>query len=450
MRITIVGGGEIGYALCVALSAENDVFIVDNASEVATRFAQVDAEFVLGSGTSPDTLRQAQVQGCDLFIACTKRDEVNIVACSIASQLGANDTVCFVSKKDFVHSSAGADGLRDHFGINRVIWPEAQLAAAIERIIMAPGAVDAGVFAGGKVRLLEFKLEADSGIASDTVSEAALPYGVVVVAVKKGDSILIPHGSTQLEVGDKVALMGTEQAMEDMRAMSSPGAGKGSSRAVTIIGAGDVGYRLAQQLDGAQNIQLTVIERNRSRGERLAASLRRSLVLQGDGTDLELLENEEIGRSDVMVSVIENDERNLLACLLGRQLGVGQVITRVSKPSNLRLFELVGIDVALSARGTAVASIVHQITGGRSSLLAVLEQGQAKVIELVVPSGYPETSLRELKKPSDFIVGAVLRGEEAIVPRGTDLILPGDRLLVCCTEDAAVSIRDTFSAVASS
>ena len=450
MRILIIGGGEIGYALCAALSAEHDVFVVDNDPDVAERFAQVDSGFVDGSGTSPGVLRQAQVDGCDLFIACTQLDEVNIVACSIGSQLGARETVCFVSKQDFVRPPGGTESLREHFGIDRVIWPEAQLAAAIERIIMAPGAIDAGVFADGKVRLLEFKLQPDSPFVGTSVAEAGLPKGVVAVAVKRGEAVTIPRGGTRFEAGDKVALMGAGDAMEALRPRLSPDGSRKMSQLVTIIGGGDVGYRLAQRLDAVSNIELRVIERDQSRGELLAASLRRGLVLQGDGTDLELLESEDIGRSDVMVSVIDNDERNLLACLVGRQLGVRQVITRVSKPSNLRLFELVGIDVALSARGAAVASVVHQIDGGRSSLLAVLEQGQARVIELIVPADQPEAALMDLNTPTESIVAAILRGDDVIVPRGADRIFSGDRLLVCCTEAASRSVLGTFTPVSSS
>ena len=198
MRILIIGGGEIGYALCAALASEqaseHDVFVVDNNPHVAGRFAQVDSEFVEGSGTSPEVLRLAQVDGCDLFVACTQLDEVNIVACSIGSQLGARETVCFVSRQDFVRSPGGTESLREHFGIDRVIWPEAQLAAAIERIIMAPGAIDAGVFADGKVRLLEFKLQPDSPFVDKSVAEAGLPDGVVAVAVKREEAVEIPRG----------------------------------------------------------------------------------------------------------------------------------------------------------------------------------------------------------------------------------------------------------------
>jgi trk system potassium uptake protein TrkA len=177
----------------------------------------------------------------------------------------------------------------------------------------------------------------------------------------------------------------------------------------------------------------------------LAARLRRALVLHGDGTDLELLEAEDIGRSDVMVSVIDNDEKNLLASLLGRQLGVRRIITRVSKRANLRLFERVGIDVAISARGAAVASVLHQIEGGTSSLLAVLEQGAGRILELEVPAGYAARALRDVAPPRDSIVGAILRRGGAIVPRGDDRIEPGDHLLVFSTQEAADRVRDFFT-----
>jgi trk system potassium uptake protein TrkA len=167
-------------------------------------------------------------------------------------------------------------------------------------------------------------------------------------------------------------------------------------------------------------------------------------VLNGDGTDLSLLESEDIGRTDVLVSVIDNDEKNLLASLLGRQLGVRRVITRVSKPGNLRLFERVGVDVAISARGAAVASVLHDIEGGQASLLAVLEEGEGRILEVRVPLTYRERTLRELGSPRDSIIGAILREDQALVPRGTDTVRPGDRLLVFSTREAAHHVRTFF------
>jgi trk system potassium uptake protein TrkA len=179
----------------------------------------------------------------------------------------------------------------------------------------------------------------------------------------------------------------------------------------------------------------------------IAGRLRRTLVLSGDGTDLELLESEDIGRSDVLVSVIDNDERNLSASLLGRQLGVRRIITRVSKAANLRMFEHVGIDVAISARAAAVASVLHQIHGGTTRLLAVVEQGAGRVLELDIPAGYASRPLRDLAPPLNSIVGAIVRGGRAIVPRGADHVQEGDRLIVFTTHEAADQVRNYFGNV---
>ena len=445
MQIIVIGGGEIGYALTRALAAHHELCVIDSAPSVADRFGLLDVEFLTGSGTSRSLLQRARVSSCDLLIACTGLDEVNIVACSLGSQLGCRSTICFVSKEDFVQTPEGRDSLSEHFGIDQVIWPEAQLADAIERIIMAPGSVDAGVFAGGEIRLLEFKLGSSSPLVGKPISALDLPYGVVIVAVHHGERTSIPRGRTVLDPGDKVVLMGTREAMKLLQRQLSPKAAEERSRLVTIIGGGDVGLRLAQQLDSEPGIQVYVVEHDHARGEMLAATLGNALILEGDGTDLGLLESEEIGRSDVMVSVIDHDERNLLACLIGRQLGVESVITRVSTPANLRLFELVGIDVPLSARGAAVASVIHQIDGGRSSLLQVLEEGQAKVVELTVPDTFQSTALRDLGMPDEAIIGSIVRRGHVIVPRGEDRIEPEDRVLVCATGISAEEIRELFT-----
>ncbi len=449
MRIILIGGGEVGYALAKSLESHNEVAVVDSNPAQADRFNSLDVEFDVGSGTSGELLRRIHAETSEFVIACTGSDEVNIVACSLASQLGARQTICFVSSNDFLQDADTSEGLRKNFGIGRIVWPEAQLAAAIERIIMAPGAIDAEAFAGGEIRLLEYRLEDRSPLANRTVAHANLPTGVIIVAVKHNDVTSVPHGYTRLTSGDKVVLMGARKAMETLQARVFPKTVTSKQihmpRLVTIIGGGDVGFNLAQHLEKASGIQLRLIERDQRRAQMLASALNRALILNGDGIDLELLQAEEIGSSEVVVSVIDNDERNLLASLLARQLGVGKIITRVSKTSNRKLFERVGIDVALSAKGAAVASIVHQITGGKDSLLAVLEEGQAKVIELTVPSNYETKALRNFKVPSDSIVGTILRDHEVIVPSGNDKVNPGDRLLVCCTESSEHLVRELFT-----
>jgi trk system potassium uptake protein TrkA len=445
-RVVIVGGGQVGSSLARALATDHEVFVIDHDTGVADTFSSMDVEFILGSGTSEDVLVRADVEHCEFLVACTGLDEVNIVACAIANRIGNPQTICLVSRDDFLSAGGKAIGL-EQFGIDRVLWPEAQLAADIERIVTAPGAIDAEVFAGGIVRLFEYRLGAGSQLITSQVSGLHLPRGSLIVAVKRAGRIFVPRGATRLVAGDKIIIMGTPDALRAVQALVHPGTTRDRQR-VTIIGGGDVGFQLAACLETSPSIELSVVEGDPDRGAMLAARLSRTLVLNGDGTDLELLESERVGQSDVLVSVIDNDEKNLLASLLGRQLGVPKVITRVSRPANLRLFELVGIDVALSARGSAVASILHQITGGRASLLAVLEHGEARVIEITVPDTFEPRELKGIGTPEDAIVAAILRGDRAIVPRGDDQVEPGDRILVFSTRAAADRVLAYFGAEA--
>jgi trk system potassium uptake protein TrkA len=443
MRIVIVGGGQIGSSLARALAAEHEVVVIDHDPAVADTFTTIDADLIVGSGTSEEILERAGIKDARFFVATTPLDEVNIVACAIANRMASPETICLVSRADFTPDSREMQGLTQ-FGINRVLWPEAQLAADIEGVVTAPGAIDAEIFAGGRIRLLEYKLDAASKLITVPLGQLHLPRGSLIVAVKRGGALFVPRGNTQLADGDKIILMGTPEAMREVEGLINP-ARSGGSIEVTIIGGGDVGLQLAERLEQSTQCRVRVMERDITRGEMLAARLRRTLVLNGDGTDLEFLESENVGRSDVLVCVIDNDERNLLASLLGRQLGVPKIVTRVSRPTNLRLFERVGIDVALSARGAAVASILHQITGGTSSLLAVVEHGEARVLELVVSPRFEPRPLKGIGAPGDVIVGAILRGRDVIIPRGDDRIEPGDHIIVFSTKDAADRVQAYFS-----
>jgi trk system potassium uptake protein TrkA len=443
MRIVIVGGGQIGSSLARALAADHEVVVIDHNRAVADTFTTIDAELIVGSGTSEEILERAGIHDARFFVATTPLDEVNIVACAIANRMASPETICLVSRADFTPDSRELQGLAQ-FGINRVLWPEAQLAADIEGVVTAPGAIDAEIFAGGRIRLLEYKLDAASKLITVPLGQLHLPRGSLIVAVKRGGSLFVPRGNTQLADGDKIILMGTPEAMRDVESLIHPTRGGGSIE-VTIIGGGDVGLQLAERLERSPHCHVRIMERDPARGEMLAARLKRALVLNGDGTDLEFLESENVGRSDVLVSVIDNDERNLLASLLGRQLGVPKIVTRVSRPTNLRLFERVGIDVALSARGAAVASIIHQITGGTSSLLAVVEHGEARVLELVVSPRFEPKPLKGIGAPADVIVGAILRGSQVIIPRGDDRVEPGDHIIVFSTKDAADRVQAYFS-----
>ena len=443
MRIVIVGGGQIGSSLARSLATDHEVVVIDHDRAVADSFANIDADLIVGSGTSEEVLERAGIREARFFVASTPLDEVNIVACAIANRMASPETICLVSRADFTPDSRELQGLAQ-FGVNRVLWPEAQLAADIEGVVTAPGALDAESFAGGAIRLLEYRLDDESPLIAKPLGQLGLPRGSLIVAVKRAGALFVPRGNTQFAAGDKIILMGTPDAMRQVEHLIHPSRSRDTIE-VTIIGGGDVGLQLAERLEKSSHCRVRIVERNVARGEMLAARLKCALVLNGDGTDLEFLESENVGRSDVLVCVIDNDERNLLASLLGRQLGVPKIVTRVSRPTNLRLFERVGIDVALSARGAAVASILHQITGGTSSLLAVIEHGEARVLELVVSPLFEPKPLKGIGTPGDVIVGAILRGREVIVPRGDDRVEPGDHIIVFSTKEAADRVQAYFS-----
>jgi len=444
MQIVIVGGGEIGLGLSRTLAPRHDVVVVDHAAAIADRFAALDVQVLIGNGTNPDILQQAGVATCDFLIAATGMDEVNVLAALIARRIGSPKTICLTSRADLLQPFGGRDLLREHVGVDRVVWPEGELAENIGRIVAVPGALDAETFAQGRVALLEYRLEAGSPLLASPLASVALPAGVLIVAKRRDDRVVIPDGTTRLQAGDKVFVMGLAAAVAEARRLFHPPAARPHQR-VTIIGGGDVGLLLAQRLDANPDVDVCVIERDHARGEVIAARLRRAMVLNGDGTDVELLQSEDVGGSDVAVSVVDCDERNLLTSLLCRQLGVRRVIARVTRPANLRLFERMGVDVALSARGAAIAAIAHHIEGGPWSLLAVLEEGQAQVIEVPVPAGYPPTPLRAIAGLQGAIVGAVLRDDAVVVPGGDEAIRGGDRLLIVTTGCDAEALRRQFS-----
>ena len=416
----------------------------------AARLERLDVETITGSVSSPDTLRKARVDRAVVSVACSLEDECNLVACVTAKRLGhatgGPKTVCFFHRAEYARSQ-DADGISaaEAFGIDVVIWPAEQLAQEIVRIVTVPGALDVEVFEGGHVRMLKYAVAPASDFAGRTLREVGVPQGVVLVGVRRGDRMFLPRGDTRFEPGDKVIGMGDKKGVARLAArLAAHDAASETGGAVTVVGGGSVGQMVAAGLEEAGGFRIKVIESDHGRCEEVARLLKSSLVLHGDGTDLALLESERVDASRVLVAVTNRDEKNLLVSLLGKQLGIPRIVTRADSPANERLFERVGIDVARSAKGTAIQAVVHRIVGGRTELLAEVEHGDARVLETTVPASVPETPLKDLRAPVFAIIAAILRGGKTIIPRGEDSIRGGDRLLVFCDRASEAAVRDFF------
>ncbi len=443
MRIIIAGGGEIGYQLAKDLALVNDVVVVvEQNQEIIDRFSRLDLQVTIGRPTHPDVLKGVGLNESDTFIGCSESDEENIISCIAAKRLGVSLTYCFVSKEEYYKSFVGQDGSA-HLEIDHIIWPQRMLAEEIARIVLVPKAIDVEFFAGGRVLLLEYRLRHDSPLLAKPLAELRLPRGVLAVAVSEDEKLRIPSGGTVFHEGEKVVFMGEEHALLRLQRAFIPEAEQ-KIREVTILGGGTVGFTLAKLLQREKKLRLKIIELSVERCEFLASELPSTLILNGDGTDLELLDAEQIYRSDVLVSVTTNDEKNLLASLLARQMKVPKIITRVDRPNNLRLFESVGIDVPLNMRVTAVETVLNSLQQTDIQLRATVEHGRADVLEVRVPPTFSTAKLKDMTPIQGAIIAAIVRKNRVIVPHGDDLVKPGDTLFVFSTDEAAETVRNYF------
>ncbi len=427
MNVVIVGGGEIGSQIAAALHNSHDVTVVDIDKNRADTFDQLDVRFVVGSGSDPKDLHKAGVPRASAFIACTTNDDVNVLACLAAKGLGAKDTMAFVTRQRYLDAFAD-HGPMESVGlvINRVLWPQRTLAHQIVDIVRVPRALDSAFFAGGRIKMLEYRLEPGDPFMGQTLLELSLPDNVLVVGVIQRDKFTIPDGQTVLHPGDKVIFMGSAQSMRLLEARFSPS--RKQLQNVVIVGGGNVGFMVAEELQH-ERMHVTIVEENEARCEKLATYLPRVMVLKGDGTDLELLESERVEDAHVLIAVTDDDSKNLLISLLAKQLGIPKVITRVGRARNQRLFERVGIDISLTPRTAAVQEVLNWLKVDQVDHLASIE-GRAEVIEVTYPYSKTVGMVKNLGAPPNSLIGAVFRKDKVIVPSGDTTVQHGDHLFM--------------------
>jgi len=449
MRIVLVSSGQIARQFAQELSVDYDVTIVHWGDEGRSELERIDCEILEGQGNDIEIMKRAGAHRAEYVIACSRSDEVNLLTCLTARQLGKAHTICFVEKEEYVRTFGAFYGGTvqgaPQFGIDRIVWPARMLASRIERILAVPGATDVGRFARGKLSFLEYKLPADLPLVGRPLMEIrSLPSQVLLVGVRRGDQWFVPRGQSVLEEGDRVHFIGRSESMHQLAAWFTEHLGTAKSTQVVIVGGGTVGLRLARSLEGNPSLQVKLIENDMDRCAEIAQILERALVLNGDGCDLDLLESEQVWRARALVAVTDSDEKNLLASLLGSQLGIPKVVTRVSSAANLRVFERVGIDVPLSARAAATEAVLHHIRHEEVDLLATLGEGQGEVVELTLQEEFTPTPLKELVMPPDSIIAAIERQGEALVPGGATLLGPGDRCYVVCSPERVAEVREAL------
>ncbi len=444
MHILLYGATETGYMVASQLYRKHDITIIDDIDRLPERFANLDISFVSGNGADVQVLEQANTAKADLFIACSLIDEANIVACWTAKKVTEAETICFIRRMELFRNlnSLSQNRYQTKYDIDTIIWPEQLLTQDIFRIISVPDAIDVEYFVRGKVKMFEYRIKENSIIRNKRIMDCTFPQNVLIVGITRAHNLFIPNGATTIQPDDKVIFMGTGPALDSLAAQFFQNVN--TIKTAAVIGGGSVGFMLAQQLEQA-GIKVKLIEHDRNRCIYLADNLKHSLILQGDGTDLELLEGESIGESDVTVCVTNNDEKNLLCSLLIKQLGCERIITRVGNVRNSALFERVGIDVVVSPRDSALKELLNRLQAKDVNILALVEGGQGEVLRLSLPEEFQETLVRDFQLPARAIIGVVKRGRNVIFPHGDTALLAGDQLIIFTMAKDAEAIKAVFA-----
>ncbi|MDQ1274731.1 MAG: trk/ktr system potassium uptake protein [Euryarchaeota archaeon] len=447
MKAVIIGAGEVGYHIAKALSPKNDVVIIEKNEEAAKRVDELDVLVIEGNGANAEILSKV-LQNADLLVAVTGLDEVNIVACMTAKLITKNKngwkdtkTIARVSNPDYIDSPVTS---RSQVGVDLMICPELALASEVADILSSPSAIDAEMFAEGKVKMTEFAISPGSKLVGKHMQDLGLADSCIVSAVFRENEIIIPHGDDLIKANDHMVVVGKPEAMEDLENVF--GSEVAHRTRILLIGCGIVGLYLAKLIDREENSDLRIIEQSKSRCIEVADILENALVLNGDGTDVSLLREENIEDMDVVVAITDSDEKNLLCALLAKQLGAKKVIARADRSDYLPLFEMVGIDMAVSPREATVNEVLKLTMGRGIQTLTTIEGERAEIIEYTASekSKIVGKPLNKVKFPKGSLINMVVRGQETIIPRGDFIINEGDRVVIFSMASAASEVEKFF------
>ena len=451
MKVIICGGGQVGWQLARHLSREkNDVTVVDNNANLIRRITEaLDVSGIAGFASHPDILSSAGARDADMIIAATQSDEVNMVTCQIAHSIFAVPRkVARLRSKAYLDAIYSDLYRRDHLPIDIVISPENEVANVALQRLASPAAFDTENFMKGRGQLIGLAVEENCPIVNTTLRQLSELFSTlksVIVGIRRDGHLFTPEPDDQQYVGDEVYIFA---AAEDVpRVLDIYGKESRKSRRVILIGGGNVGLTVAQSLERSpEKVRTKLIERDRSKAEAVADLLERTVVLHGDGMDLELLEEANLAEADAVLALTDDDKTNLLACTRAKAEGCPLVIALVNDPTLGSMFKPLGIDAVINPRGTTVSSILRHIRHGRIQAVYSVGDGEAEMIEAQVlgTSLIAGKTLRDVDWPAGAIVGGILKGETFVLPRGNTRIEEGDILSVFALAGDVAAVEQLF------
>ena len=432
MKIVLVGGGKVGFALCRSLVAEkHDVVLIEQNEAVLNHIvSRFDIMGLLGNGADFAILEQAGVQECDIFIALTEYDEVNMISAVLAKKMGAKETIVRVRNPEYSNAYFKEKNI---LGFSLIVNPELLAARAISNIIDFPNALSVERFAGGRVSLMEFVVKDASGLCQMPISEFRKKFDVIVCALERNHELIIPSGEMTLQDKDRIFVTGNRV---DMMRLHNHFKAR-TVKSFLIIGAGKIAYYLVGILKDSR-IDTKVIEINPERARFFSEKFPNLYIVQGDGTAKDILLEESAPSYDAVATLTGVDEENIITSMFLDRVGVQKNITKVNRTSLLEIIHAPDFSSIITPKIIAVDTIMHFIRGRvnaqYSDLQAMhhLANGQIETLQFHIKEANKMTAkpLSHLKLKKGILIAAIIRKGKTIFPTGEDTLEVGDQLLV--------------------
>ena len=452
MKVIVCGAGQVGFHIARHLSRENnDVTVIDQSPELIRRVSDtLDVQGVVGHASRPDVLERAGAKDADMVIAVTAADEANMVACQVAHSLFDVPTkIARVRHQAYLKPMWANLFSRDHMPIDVIISPEIEVAQAITRRLSVPGAFEMIPLVGGKVHLLGIRCGEDCPLINTPLRQITQLFpdlAVTIVGIDRDGRVIIPDADTQMLPGDSVYVVAAAEKQD--RTMAAFGHEETEARRLVIFGGGNIGMFLAQQLEEqATRLNVKLIEFNAERAEECASKLSKTMVLHGDVLDGSMMEEANMAKTETVIAVTNDDETNILSSLLAKREGAQRAITLINKGEYGSLIGSLGIDVVVDPRNITVSTIIQHVRRGRIHSVHTLGEGFGEMIEAEALATSPMVGmpLKEANLPDGLVIGAIVRGDEVINPRGNTVINTGDRVVLFAASDVIAKVEKMFS-----
>ena len=433
MQIIIIGAGLVGLSLSEKLCEDNDVTLIEKDEDASKKAEELDIKVIKGNGANINVLKDAGVDRADFVISVTEGDEMNIISSTTAKTCGAKKTIARVRSTEYISSPLEK---RQELGIDLLINPELLLAYKIVQILFIPSSENFTLFSSGNIGFFEIRLSKEDLFVGKAIKDCDFPDFTLATAVIRGENIFVPTGKDVLLEGDKIILVGKEESIFEIRKF----VGANGLKDVLIAGGGTVGLYLAKYLE-ENDVNVKLIEKDKRRCDLLASELNNVLILNGDGTDVDLLMRENASECDAAISVTDSDETNLISSLLLKQMGCKKTIARVNKDAYLSLYKTLGIDFEVSPKVETFRVILPRLTSNFNSVNTI--EDKVKIIEFTAEEKMPITRgpLGDIGLPRGAIVGAIIRDGEVIIPKGDDRIKAGDDVVIFMGEEELKRVR---------